>query len=127
VDGTSAINALAGLRAAVGVGTWTTPRLAARLFGLDPDRNPQLPYLGRLFGVRDLALAMGTLSSEGEARRRWVQLGVACDVADAAAAVLARRSGHIGPFTTVLLTTPAVAAAGLGVVALQAPPPGTPG
>ena len=120
----TAITALAGMRVSIGAGAWATPRVAGRLFGLDPDGNPQLPYLGRLFGVRELALAAGTLSTEGEARRRWLQLGVICDVADAAAALLARRRGYVGPVTTVLLTVPAVGAAALGVVALQQPPEG---
>src|SRR5205085_621975 len=53
------VTALAGLRASVGLPAWLTPNLAGRLFLLDPDDNPQSPYLARLFGVRDLALAAG--------------------------------------------------------------------
>ena len=73
----SSIPALSGLRAAVGVGAWVTPNVSGRLFGLDPVNNPQASYVGRLFGARDLALAAGTLTTEGEARRRWIQLGLA--------------------------------------------------
>ncbi len=40
-----------------------SPKLAARLFLLDPKSNPQLPYLGRLFGSREIALGMITLAA----------------------------------------------------------------
>ena len=64
------VNGLVGLRTAVGAGAWLAPRLSARMFGLDPAGNPQAPYLGRLFGVRDVALALGTSSSSGSDRAR---------------------------------------------------------
>jgi lipopolysaccharide/colanic/teichoic acid biosynthesis glycosyltransferase len=51
--------ALIGIRASVGAGAWVAPQLAGRLFGLDTVANPQLPYMGRLFGIRDVALAAG--------------------------------------------------------------------
>src|SRR5437764_61462 len=63
---------LAGVRMAIGAGAWATPRLAGRLFGLDVAGNPQAPYLARLFGARDLALAWGALGAEGSARRQWL-------------------------------------------------------
>jgi len=50
------VKALAGLRIMIGLASWTAPRLAGRIFGLDPEGNPQAPYLARLFGVRDVAL-----------------------------------------------------------------------
>lgn len=119
MDPQSAPTALAALRIAVGGGAWLTPNLAARLFGLDPDGNPQAPYLGRLFGVRDVALAAGTLASEGSARRSWLVAGLACDLADAAAALLGRRGGYLSTPVSALLLAPALAAAGMGIVALR--------
>jgi hypothetical protein len=113
------VNALVGLRAAVGAGAWLAPRLSARLFGLDPANNPQAPYLGRLFGVRDVALAVGTSSSSGSERAQWLRLGVACDVADALAGLAAGRRGELPKGATFLVTTTAVVAAALGVAALQ--------
>ena len=62
------IAALAGLRAVVGASAWLAPNLSGKLFGLDPDNNPQGAYLARLFGIRDLALAAGTQNSDGAAR-----------------------------------------------------------
>ena len=111
--------ALTTLRTAVGISSWTAPRLAGRAFGLDVAANPQAPYLARLFGIRDVALAAGAARSSGEARRTWLKLGIACDAFDVAAAALGRRDGSLSPFTTVLVGGVAVAALGLGVAALN--------
>src|SRR5256885_15930056 len=86
---------LAGVRMAIGAGAWATPRLAGRLFGLDVAGNPQAPYLARLFGARDLALAWGALGAEGSARRQWLLAGLACDLADALAGVGGGGGGHL--------------------------------
>lgn len=110
--------ALIALRTAIGAGVWVAPRLAGRLFGLDPKGNPQLPYVGRLFGVRDLALAYGVATSTAPQRTLWLRIGVACDLADAAAGLLGRRSGDLPKLATVLVTATAVSAAGLGVAAM---------
>jgi hypothetical protein len=114
----SSVTALAGLRTAVGVGAWATPNVAGKMFGLDPANNPQASYLGRLFGVRDLALGAGTLASEGADRRRWVQLGMVCDLADAAAGYIAGRTGVLPKPAAVMVTGVALVAAGLGAAAL---------
>jgi hypothetical protein len=117
----SPVAALTSLRLGIGTGAWVAPRLAGRVFGLDPAANPQLPYVGRLFGARDVALAVGAQVAEGETRRLWLQLGVACDLADAVAGLIAGRNGSLSPLATVLVTVPAVAAAGLGAKALRGP------
>jgi hypothetical protein len=72
-----------------------------------------------LFGVRDVALAVGLSTSSGTERSRWLRIGVACDLADAAAGVLASRRGELPKMATVLVTATAVGAAALGVAALQ--------
>jgi hypothetical protein len=120
-----AIQTLVGLRGAVGAGAWLAPRLSGRLFGLDPAGNPQAPYLGRLFGVRDVALAVGLSASTGAERAQWLRLGIACDLADAVAGLLAGRRGELPKPATVLVTATALSAAALGAAALrdeQAPP-----
>jgi hypothetical protein len=112
------IRSLAMLRMAVGTSAWATPRLAGKAFGLDATGNPQSPYLARLFGIRDIALGVGTLSTSGEAQRQWLTLGVVCDAADAAAGVFAGRGGYLPKVPTVLVTGVALVAAGLGLAAL---------
>jgi hypothetical protein len=112
------IRSLAILRMAVGTSAWATPRLAGKAFGLDAAGNPQSPYLARLFGIRDIALGVGALSTTGEARRQWLTLGVMCDAADAAAGIFAGRGGYLPKVPTVLVTGVALTAAGLGLAAL---------
>ena len=51
--------ALLGARTALGISTLLAPRLAAKAFSLDVDDNPQLPVIGRMWGVRNLSLAAG--------------------------------------------------------------------
>jgi hypothetical protein len=114
------LRTLSAIRLSVGAGAWLTPRLAGRAFLLDPDGNPQSPYLARLFGIRDVALAYGTTSASGEARRTWLTAGLACDVADTLAALAGGRAGYLSKGQTVLLAAPAIAAAALGAMALGA-------
>jgi hypothetical protein len=112
------IRSLAMIRMAIGTSAWATPRLAGKAFGLDAAGNPQSPYLARLFGIRDIALGVGALSTTGEARRQWLTLGVMCDAADAAAGIFAGRAGYLPKVPTVLVTGTALVAAGLGLAAL---------
>jgi hypothetical protein len=120
------IQQLVATRAAIGAGAWLMPRFSGRLFGLDPDANPQASYLGRLFGARDVALGVGLSSSSGAERQQWLRLGVACDLADAAAGVLAGRSGTLPKRATLLVTATALAAAAMGIAAMRDKEPAPP-
>jgi hypothetical protein len=112
---------LSGLRVAVGAGAWASPTLAGRAFGLDTDANPQATYLSRLFGIRDVVLAAGTLGTPaGPTRDLWWKLGIVADAADVGAAVLGIREGRIPTKTGVLAGLTATGAVVLGVLALQA-------
>jgi hypothetical protein len=119
VNQKSAISALAAIRMAIGIASWTTPRVAGRLFGLDAQANPQSPYLARLFGVRDVALAWGVLSTDGEARRQWLTAGLACDAADALAGIAGGRGGYLPKLTSALVSGTALSALVLGAAALS--------
>ena len=114
----SALSTLAGLRVAVGAASWATPRVAGKLFGLDAAANPQSPYLARLFGARDIALAWGVLRTEGDARRQWLMAGLVCDGADVLAGVAGGRGGYLPKLTSVLVSGTAVSAIALGLIAL---------
>src|SRR3954470_19192317 len=113
------VQMISGLRAQIGASAWLAPNLTGKLFGLDPASNPQASFLARLFGVRDLALAAGTLGSEGTARTQWLRLGVACDLAAAGAAYLTGRNGSIPKHAAILAGGTAIAAAGMGFAALS--------
>lgn len=114
---------LALLRILIGLGAWLAPGISGRLFGLDPKGNPQAPFLARLFGIRDLALGVGTLTTSGGARRTWLKLGVLCDSADAAAAWIGGRDGSLPRYAALMSGTVAVGAAGLGAATLAAAEP----
>jgi hypothetical protein len=113
-------DAVAISRMAVGAGAWLTPNLSGRLFGLDPEGNPQLPYIGRLFGARDVALGAGALRSKSRKQKdAWLTAGMACDVADVAAGALAGARGTLPRPAAVLVTATAAAFAGAGYWLLQ--------
>jgi hypothetical protein len=113
------VQQLVATRTAIGVGAWVAPKLSGRLFGLDPEANPQSPYLGRLFGVRDVALGFGLNASSGAERQQWLRIGVACDLADAAAGLLAGRAGELPRRASLLVTATALAAAAMGIAAMR--------
>jgi hypothetical protein len=119
------VTSIAGLRIAIGVSSWVAPNLAGKAFGLDPDGNPQASYLARLFGVRDIALGAGAMQTTGPARQQWLKLGMACDLADAAAAYLATRNGSLPKFAGVLVGGTALVAAGMSAQAMNAQPAAT--
>jgi hypothetical protein len=114
-----AANAIAISRMAVGAGTWLAPNLSGRLFGLDPEGNPQLPYVGRLFGARDVALGAGALRSSRKSRDAWLTAGLACDAADVAAGVLAGARGQLPLSAAALVSATAAGFAAAGLWLLQ--------
>lgn len=111
---------LVGLRLAIGGAGWLAPRKAGTLFGLDAASQPQLAYVGRLFAARDAILGIGVIASEGEARKTWWRLGIACDAMDALAGLAAGSRGELSPGSTAMVTGTALLAVALGAAALGA-------
>ena len=105
------------MRMVVGGASYLAPNLGGRLFGLDPDRNPQSAYWARLFGIRDVALGVGAMRTTGAARKQILQLTAACDAADLASTLLGRRAGYLSAFSTVLAGTLAVIAGAVATAA----------
>jgi hypothetical protein len=68
VPSTTTGRALLGARTALGVATLLAPRLAGKAFFLDPEDNPQLPVIGRMWGIRNLSLAAGMYGATGSNR-----------------------------------------------------------
>jgi hypothetical protein len=118
VNGEEINRLLNGPRMLVGLSSIAVPRQAFRAAGLDTRRNPQLPFMTRMFGVRDLTLGAGALTTSGSERRRWLQAGVLADAVDAAAAVAGIRAGYLSPRTGAVMAGVAIAATALGLVAL---------
>lgn len=113
------ITGLAYGRISIGALAFLSPSLAGRLFLLDPKSNPQLSYMGRMFGSREVALGAITLAASGDARRRLVQLGVAVDGADVVTGVLSAASGKVSKKAGLLLAVVGAAAVASGVMALE--------
>src|SRR5262249_18570375 len=112
--------ALMGVRFIFGSASWFMPVFTQKLLGLDPEANPEAAYVGRLFGVRDAALGVGLLTTTGDARRLWWKIGIACDLADAAAGVVSAANGQLPSSTRVrtLLIGAGLIGASLGTAAL---------
>ena len=106
-------------RVVVGGGAWLAPNLSGRMFGLDPEGNPQLSYIGRLFGARDVVLGAGVLRSSRKQKDAWATAGFACDVADAAAGAIAGARGQLPPAAATMVTATAAGFAVAGWWLLQ--------
>ncbi len=105
-------------RIAVGSVALANPEAAARLFQLDPVSNPQVPYVTRLFGSREVALGLVTLLASGRSQRALIGVGILVDGADAATGYLAMQSGAVSRKTAMTLIGPAAGAMASGVLGL---------
>lgn len=112
---------LVGVRFVLGLSSWLTPKVFMRAIGIDPKSNPHAGYMTRLFGIRDLTLGVGLLSTRGDSRRLWWRLGMLCDVGDLVSGVLSARHGELPAQPRVLAPMLVVAGAigaSLGAAAL---------
>ena len=110
MDGRDLARAVALARTGFGASAILFPRAMARLFfDAEEGRRPASRLLGRLFGIRDVALGAAALRSlsRGEDAREEIRLGMACDLADIAV-LLAGGARGLRPRTVLL----GVAAAG---------------
>ncbi len=107
-------------RIAIGAATFAAPELIGSLFGFQPGADGAAAFMARLFGIRDVALGIGTLLSSGEAQDLWWRLGILCDAGDAATGWLAIRDGapKRGPVMTMAV---ALGAVGAGLSAARSP------
>jgi hypothetical protein len=120
MDAFTARRTLAQARLAAGIGALVAPRVAARVMGIDPDANPATPYLARLFGAREIYMAVPFLMPvPGLDEAELASRAVPVDAADAVASLLAGLRGYL-PWRAALTATLAGAAGTwLGTVAAQ--------
>jgi len=111
---------LLGARTALGLSTLLVPRLAGRAFLLDPDENPQLPAIGRMWGIRNLAIAAGMYGATGSARRQWWRLQPVIDVLDFVAIAAEQRRGAVSAPAAALMGGTALFATALGAMSAAA-------
>ena len=115
----SAVNSLIVSKLSLGVAVWLFPRPIGRAFGFDMAGNPQIPYLSRILGTRDITFACGLLLTEGDARRQWLVAGFASDCADVVAALAGGAGGYLPKRTAALCTAAGVAPMIRGAIALR--------
>jgi hypothetical protein len=119
-----ALNVLTGARGALGVIALFTPRIGARMFRIDADGTPAI-VMGRLFGIRNVALAAGLLRLDATTVPRiFMLINVLIDLVDTVAFVGAGRRGEIGAVATGFGTVLALTGAILGATSLAAQPEG---
>ena len=110
--------ALLGARTALGISTLLAPRIAGKAFFLDPDDNPQLPVIGRMWGIRNLSLAAGMYASTGANRAQWWRLQQAVDALDFLAIAAEWRRGAIPGPAAALMAGTALGATALGALSV---------
>lgn len=112
------VTSISLVRIAIGALSVARPDLASKAFRLDHANNPQMSYMTRMFGSREVALGLITVVSKGRSRRALTALGIAVDGSDAFAGFDAGRTGAVSQTTSGFLTAPAVLAVAGGLLGL---------
>jgi hypothetical protein len=84
---------LACIRLLNGGAALLVPGFLARQIGVDPDANPGITYVFRMFGIRTVLIGIELLVQDGEQRREAVRRGILIHASDTLAAYLATLSG----------------------------------
>lgn len=110
---------IAVARAAVGAGLMLAPSLTARLYMGEEARRPSVQFVNRVFGGRDVALAVVLFSTLAQGERTAVSkalwLGAACDLWDGTSAIIGR--GQLPRAGRLLISVNALSWAGIGAAA----------
>lgn len=101
-------------RLSIGIGAWLAPDLTVRVFGMDPDRSDR--FVGRLFGAREMALAVTLLGAPAGAVAPVAAVGAAVDAVDAVAGFDEARRGNLSARAIILGPVGAVLFATLGAL-----------
>jgi hypothetical protein len=84
---------LAVVRLVNGFAALVVPQLLARNVGIDPEENPAVLYVFRMFGIRTVLIGLDLLSG-GERRAQALQVAPLIHGSDTLAAFLAAQSGR---------------------------------
>jgi hypothetical protein len=85
---------LACIRLFNGLGGLLAPGMLARQLGVDPQANPAITYVFRMFGMRTVLIGIDLLVEKGERRAKATREAVLIHASDTLAAFLAARSGR---------------------------------
>ncbi|WP_406021788.1 hypothetical protein OH802_21245 [Nocardioides sp. NBC_00850] len=99
-----------------------TPGTVAQVFGMEMRGTPAVAY-GRMFAIRNAALAMGLLRLDTVTDpQAYLKLNVVMDAVDAVAFIASGIRRDVSPRTSVLATAVAMSAVVAGLGALRAQP-----
>ena len=110
--------ALMTARFGLGAAAWLAPRPSGRAMLLDADANPAVPYVMRLFGVRDGLMGLMLVTTTGRDRDRQLWFGIAIDLIDVSAAVIAGVRRQLSGPGAILCVAASMVGASLGAGAL---------
>lgn len=85
---------LACIRLLNGSAALLVPGVLARQIGVDPDANPGIVYVFRMFGIRTVIIGAELLVRKGERRKELLREAVFIHASDTLAAYLATLSGQ---------------------------------
>jgi hypothetical protein len=85
---------LACIRLLNGGAALLIPGFLARQIGVDPDANPGIVYVFRMFGIRTVLIGAELLMQSGDRRSEAVRRAVLIHASDTLAAFLATLSGQ---------------------------------
>jgi len=83
---------LALIRLFNGLAALLVPGMLARNVGVDPEANPAMLYVFRMFGIRTVLIAMDLLAAPSERRSEAMRRAVVIHASDTVAAFLASLS-----------------------------------
>ena len=86
--------ALGCIRLVNGLAALLAPGLLARQVGVDPEANPGITYVFRMFGIRTVLIGADLLLPDGSRRADALRDAVAIHASDTLAALLATRSSQ---------------------------------
>jgi hypothetical protein len=110
----AARNGLLAINFGIGVLFLLAPRLAMRLFGIDPDEGRLAAYATRYLGARSLLLG-ALLAGEPGGRRAVLRLFPLIAATDATLNILAARTGEAPRRTLLMGSLTSVTAVALGL------------
>jgi hypothetical protein len=100
--------ALAAIRLTVGTTALFAPRMFARRLDVDPDAQPAILYVARMFGIRTIFIGADILVRDEALRNQALRAGVIIHISDATAAAIAGLRRQIPPraaFMAMLLSS----------------------
>ncbi|GEM_PF-2616538 len=101
------------IRVVLGLAGWLSPTGAARLVGLDPQRETAVGWTGRLYATRELVIGGAIATAGAEARPGLLHWASAMNVADAVVLGAAGLRGRLPAAAAVPSVALALVSAGL--------------